>query len=92
MTGTSVRHRLRERIGQARRTMQEVIDADERILTDKPTQIAVAQLADSSVNFRCSSRLWRRVLRHAGTGEKGLPPERCSHPFHADGPSRARCH
>jgi small conductance mechanosensitive channel len=43
-------------IDKARSTMQQVIDADERILKDKPVQIVVAELADSSVNFKV--RVW----------------------------------
>ena len=42
-------------IDKASSTMQQVIDADERILKDKPVQIVVAELADSSVNLRCAS-------------------------------------
>jgi len=35
----------------ARDTLQELVDADERILKDPETTIAVSELADSSVNF-----------------------------------------
>ena len=38
-------------IRKARDIMQEIIDADERILKEPETLIAVAELADSSVNF-----------------------------------------
>jgi len=38
-------------IDKARDTMQELIDADERILKDPASLIAVSELADSSVNF-----------------------------------------
>ena len=38
-------------IDKARKVMQEVLDKDERILKDKPIQIAVVELGDSSVNF-----------------------------------------
>jgi len=38
-------------IKQARNTLQSLIDADERILKDPEPVIAVAELADSSVNF-----------------------------------------
>lgn len=43
-------------IDKARNTIQQVIDADERILKEKPIQIVVAELADSSVNFKV--RVW----------------------------------
>jgi small conductance mechanosensitive channel len=43
-------------IDKARSTIQQVIDADERILKEKPIQIVVAELADSSVNFKV--RVW----------------------------------
>jgi small conductance mechanosensitive channel len=43
-------------IDKARSTIQQVIDADERILKEKPIQIVVAELADSSVNFKV--RIW----------------------------------
>jgi len=36
---------------KARDIMQDIIDADERILKEPETWIAVAELADSSVNF-----------------------------------------
>ncbi len=38
-------------IDKARDTMQELIDADDRILKDPASLIAVSELADSSVNF-----------------------------------------
>jgi len=38
-------------IDQAREIIKTVIDADDRILQDRDTQIAVMELADSSVNF-----------------------------------------
>ena len=38
-------------LDKVRKTLQELIDADERILTDPECLIAVAALADSSVNF-----------------------------------------
>lgn len=37
----------------AKQIMQQLVAADERILKDPETQIAVAELADSSVNFVC---------------------------------------
>lgn len=43
-------------IDKARNTIQQVIDTDERILKEKPIQIVVAELADSSVNFKV--RVW----------------------------------
>lgn len=43
-------------IDTARNTINQVIDGDQRILTDKPVQIVVAELADSSVNFKV--RVW----------------------------------
>ncbi|MBX2977893.1 MAG: mechanosensitive ion channel [Flavobacteriales bacterium] len=43
-------------IDLARATIQQVLDTEERILNDKPTQIVVAELADSSVNFKV--RVW----------------------------------
>jgi small conductance mechanosensitive channel len=36
---------------KAKEIMQQVIDADERVLKDPACQIAVSELADSSVNF-----------------------------------------
>jgi small conductance mechanosensitive channel len=38
-------------IDKARKIIQEVLAKDERILKDKPIQISVSELADSSVNF-----------------------------------------
>jgi small conductance mechanosensitive channel len=38
-------------IDKVRSTIQSLVDADERILTDPPCQIVVGKLADSSVNF-----------------------------------------
>lgn len=38
-------------LDKVRKTIKQVIDADDRILKDKDTVIAVSQLADSSVNF-----------------------------------------
>ena len=38
-------------IDKAKRTMEEVLSRDDRILKDPAPQIAVAELADSSVNF-----------------------------------------
>jgi small conductance mechanosensitive channel len=43
-------------IDKARDTMQELIDADDRILKDPASLIAVSELADSSVNFVV--RIW----------------------------------
>ena len=42
-------------LDKVRATIQELIDADERILEDPACQIAVAELADSSVNFAVRS-------------------------------------
>lgn len=38
-------------IDQVRQTLQELLDAEDRILADPAPQITVAELADSSVNF-----------------------------------------
>jgi len=38
-------------LGKVRKTLEELVAADERILTDPACTIAVAELADSSVNF-----------------------------------------
>jgi small conductance mechanosensitive channel len=38
-------------IDKVRATIQELVDADERILKDPECLIAVSELADSSVNF-----------------------------------------
>lgn len=38
-------------IDKVRKALQEVVAADERVLADPPVTIAVAELADSSVNF-----------------------------------------
>ena len=46
-------------IDKARTVMQDVLAGDDRILKDKPTQIAVVELADSSVNFVV--RPWTKV-------------------------------
>ena len=46
-------------IDKARKIMEEVLAKDERILKDKATQIAVVELADSSVNF--VARPWTKV-------------------------------
>lgn len=43
-------------LDKVRSTFQELIDAEERILKDPPPLIAVAELADSSVNF--TVRIW----------------------------------
>lgn len=51
-------------IDKARSTIQQVIDADERILKDKPVQIVVAELADSSVNFKV--RVWVNAADYWG--------------------------
>lgn len=39
------------KIDQVKQELQALVDADERVLKDKPVTIAVAELADSSVNF-----------------------------------------
>ena len=44
-------NRADDDIDKARDTMQELIDADDRILKDPASLIAVSELADSSVNF-----------------------------------------
>ena len=51
-------------IDKARSTIQQVIDADVRILKDKPVQIVVAELADSSVNFKV--RIWVNATDYWG--------------------------
>jgi small conductance mechanosensitive channel len=51
-------------IDKARNTIQQVIDADERILKEKPIQIVVAELADSSVNFKV--RVWVKSADYWG--------------------------
>jgi len=51
-------------IDKARSTIQQVIDADTRILTEKPVQIVVAELADSSVNFKV--RIWVKAADYWG--------------------------
>ena len=38
-------------IAQAKSILQEIVDADDRVLADPAPTIAVAELADSSVNF-----------------------------------------
>jgi small conductance mechanosensitive channel len=40
-----------DNIKQAKQIMQSIVDADDRILNDPKTLIAVSELADSSVNF-----------------------------------------
>ena len=51
-------------IDKARKIMEDVLAKDERILKDKPTQIAVVELADSSVNFVV--RPWAKVSDYWG--------------------------
>ncbi len=51
-------------IDKARSIMQELIAADERILTDKPAQVVVAELADSAVNFKV--RVWVEAADYWG--------------------------
>ena len=51
-------------IDKARQIMEDVLAKDERILKDKPTQIAVVELADSSVNFVV--RPWANVSDYWG--------------------------
>ena len=51
-------------IDKARKIMEEVLAKDERILKDKPIQIAVVELADSSVNFVV--RPWSKVSDYWG--------------------------
>ena len=46
-------------IDKARKIMEDILAKDERILKDKPIQIAVVELADSSVNFVV--RPWAKV-------------------------------
>ena len=43
-------------IDKAREIISDVLSNDERVLKDPPMQIAVAELADSSVNF--AARAW----------------------------------
>ncbi len=38
-------------LDKVRRTIEDVVGADERVLEDPPCQVAVSELADSSVNF-----------------------------------------
>ncbi|MEX1132284.1 MAG: mechanosensitive ion channel domain-containing protein [Flavobacteriales bacterium] len=51
-------------IDKARSTIQQVIGTDERILADKDVQIVVAELADSSVNFKV--RVWVKAADYWG--------------------------
>lgn len=51
-------------IDKARQIMEEVLAKDERILKEKSTQIAVVELADSSVNFVV--RPWAKVSDYWG--------------------------
>ncbi|MEN8246505.1 MAG: mechanosensitive ion channel domain-containing protein [Thermodesulfobacteriota bacterium] len=51
-------------IDKARKIMEDILAKDERILKDKPTQIAVVELADSSVNFVV--RPWAKVSDYWG--------------------------
>jgi len=51
-------------IDKARQIMEDVLAKDERILKDKATQIAVVELADSSVNFVV--RPWAKVSDYWG--------------------------
>jgi small conductance mechanosensitive channel len=51
-------------IDKARSTIQQVVDADERIMKEKPIQIVVAELADSSVNFKV--RIWVKAADYWG--------------------------
>jgi len=51
-------------IDKARQIMEDVLAKDDRILKDKTTQIAVVELADSSVNFVV--RPWAKVSDYWG--------------------------
>jgi small conductance mechanosensitive channel len=51
-------------IDKARQIMTDILAKDERILKEKPTQISVVELADSSVNFVV--RPWAKVSDYWG--------------------------
>ncbi|WP_413700458.1 mechanosensitive ion channel family protein [Psychromonas sp. KJ10-10] len=51
-------------LDKARAVIQKLCDADERILTETPVVIAVAELADSSVNF--TVRAWVKAPDYWG--------------------------
>jgi small conductance mechanosensitive channel len=51
-------------LDKVRRTLEELIEADDRILDDPPCTIAVGELADSSVNFVV--RPWVRTADYWG--------------------------
>lgn len=51
-------------IDAAKRTLRELIDADDRILKDPPPMIVVGELADSSVNF--TVRVWAKAADYWG--------------------------
>ncbi len=64
-------------LDKVRAILEEIVAADERILTDPETTIAVNELAESSVNFVVrpwvqGRGLLGRVLRHHRTGQKAL--------------------
>jgi small conductance mechanosensitive channel len=51
-------------IDKARDTIQDLVDADDRILKDQACLIAVSELADSSVNFLV--RVWVKSGDYSG--------------------------
>lgn len=53
-----------DNLDKVRKTIQELVDADERILKDPTCLIAVAELADSSVNF--TVRPWVKTADYWG--------------------------
>jgi len=51
-------------LSKVRDVLNDIISKDERILSDPPTQVAVAELADSSVNFIV--RVWTKSADYWG--------------------------
>ena len=51
-------------IAQARSVLEGLVSADERILSDPPSLVAVSELADSSVNF--TVRVWVNAPDYSG--------------------------
>lgn len=73
-------------IDKVRATIKDIIDADERILKDPACQIAVAELADSSVNFNVrpwvkTADYWGVKLDFTEAVKKRFDKEGISFPF-----------
>jgi small conductance mechanosensitive channel len=73
-------------LDKVRKTLEEIIAADDRILKDPAPTIAVAELADSSVNFVvrpwcATSDYWPLMWNLTETIKKRFDQEGISFPF-----------